>query len=103
MLMDEGDAYVASCKQQRIFITGNEPALQLLLLPLNTEPLPEYGSTADFRSPVHCRLCLRFSVPPSALEATHWALGSNSDGTGEYALHPLLAEHVLKEHEMTPQ
>ena len=102
-LMDEGDAYIASQKQQHIVITGNEPALQLLLLPLNTEPLPQYGATAHFRSPVHCRLCLQFSVPPSALHNTHWALGAHSDGTGEYTLHPLLAQHVLKEHGMTPQ
>ena len=39
-------------------ILWTEPALQILLLPLNTAtPLPTYSPTPDYLPPRHCRLC----------------------------------------------
>ena len=54
----ESDAYLASISEQQTW-TGYEPALQLLLLPLNSSfEMPKYASEPDYLEPTHCRLCL---------------------------------------------
>ena len=55
---EESDKYLASIVEQQTWL-GNEPALQLLLLPLGDSfTLPKYSPEPDYLSPMHCRLCL---------------------------------------------
>ena len=54
----ESRAYLASIAEQQTW-TGEEPALQVLLLPLDDAfELPRYSTEAEYLSPEHCRLCL---------------------------------------------
>ena len=59
VLAQEAIAYKESLRKPLV-ISGEEPALQLLVLPRATKSgkLPEYSREARFLSPVHCRLCL---------------------------------------------
>ena len=65
-LLAEGEQYLAQRSMQKVQITGDEPSLQLLVLPIHSgdstphvsSSLPAYSDTADFLSPTHCRLCL---------------------------------------------
>ena len=55
---EESDKYLASIAEQQTWI-GNEPGLQLLLLPLSGSfALPKYSSEPDYLSLTHCCLCL---------------------------------------------
>ena len=66
-LLHERQEYLARIRKQNVQLTGNEPVLQLLVLPITAQQdasqgshdaMPSYSSTADFLSPVHCRFCL---------------------------------------------
>ena len=48
--------------------TGNEPALQLLLLPQD-KALPPYSKEATYLSPNHCRLCFHSFPTPLAVSS----------------------------------
>lgn len=56
-LLQELEQHLTRMKTQHLQITGKEPALQLLTLPI-VRPMPSYSKCADFLSPTHCRLCL---------------------------------------------
>jgi len=56
---------------------GNEPALQLLLLP-QKEPLESYSKAPTFLAPSHCRLCFHAFPNRPALSA-HTATAAAAD------------------------
>lgn len=61
-LLEEAAAYLEERNATHLTISGKEPALQLLLLPLHdgvAHQLPRYNEKAVFLSPLHCRLCLQ--------------------------------------------
>ena len=62
LVRSESEAYIEQTSQQQQW-SGTEPALQLLLLPDSTGPLPTYGATPDYLSAFHCRLCLQALLP----------------------------------------
>jgi len=47
-LLEEAAEYLTRRDAVKLTITGDEPALQLLLLPDNTEPMPTYSGQAGF-------------------------------------------------------
>ena len=46
LVRSESEAYIEQTSQQQQW-SGDDPALQLLLLPDSTSPLPLYGDTPD--------------------------------------------------------
>ena len=55
----ESDAYLRKIAAQQEW-TDEDPALQLLFLPLtNVPPLPQYAAEPSYLDPFHCRLCLQ--------------------------------------------
>ena len=66
LVRSESVAYIEQISQQQVW-SGDDPALQLLLLPDSSSPLPLYGGTPDYLSPFHCHLCLQ-PLLPSQLE-----------------------------------
>eukprot|EP00973_Karenia_brevis_P071824 9980766-Karenia_brevis.AAC.1 len=78
-LFDEGREYLERLRNRSVSVSGQEPALQLLVLPITAEPLPEarfsspmpqYSTKAEFLSPNHCRLCMH-AVPWSSELVEH--------------------------------
>ena len=58
IVKSESAAYLTRIAEQQTW-GGDEPALQLLLLPSSSgSSLPEYSAAPDYLSPSHCRLCL---------------------------------------------
>ena len=76
--------------------TGDEPALQLLILP-QRKPLPSYSKEATFLAPSHCRLCFHpFPNRPARSEHIATAAdGSEGETTGSGAAGAADEQEVL--------
>ena len=62
LVRSESEAYIEQTSEQQQW-SGNESALQLLLLPESTSPLPIYRDSPEYLNPFHCRLCLQPLMP----------------------------------------
>ncbi len=66
-IQEESQAYLASVAEEQTW-TGQEPALQGLLMPLDDSfELPRYSAEAEYLSPEHCRICFS-TYGPQGLE-----------------------------------
>ena len=60
LVREESDTYLESIAQQQEW-KGDEPALQLLLMPSTLScKLPQYSCEPEFLDPLHCRPCFQY-------------------------------------------